>query len=928
MVRLAATARDDGRAHGLTDRGPDPAAAGRPARVANGAANGAVSSRMTPGVVAAGYAAVALLWVAISHTMLGGMGAPALLGEGFSFVLVTAVVLWRLLRRRDAALVRHERHLSRVRHRIEAMTEDFGHGTLLVQRGRIAFASSSVALMVGREAGDLLGRDPFELLHPDDVEPVRDRLAACLAAGQRQATVTARFRGADGTDRWVRGVFADHRDNPAVRGLVVNVHDIDDLQRREHLISALLRGATAIAEARTEREVCAAFLAACVDATGVRLGSVRLVSGELLVVTAVIADELQPRPWPLRCDGATLGARVVRTGEPVVLETPEDIAALPPGSVPDGVSSSAYIPMCTPGGGVGYLALASPAPQRYDAPTRDALLTFAQQAALAVERCRLEVAEAEAMVELTESARRAGAVHRMTESFSRAVRVHDVLDAAAEAIAEALQPQTVAAVGVDEQGRNTVVQRGEVRVEDAAARYGAYAALARQTFASGAARWYPDLRSIDADLDDPIAEGGPWRSGCVLPLRIDREVVGVLIVGFASERLWSVAERRSLVTIATLCAEAIRRARMHDAAEQAADQHRALSEQYERLFRTHPQPMMVYDVETFEILAVNDAMVHEFRYDDEAELLGCSGLDLLVDDEQRRRLQERVRRAATLHGIRRMGLQTMRRKDGSTFMADSTGHTAHRFGGRPARVVCLVDQTARVQAEADRRRLEERMVTVAEEERRRVAEDLHDGAVQSLAAAAMWLTSVRRQLERGEEPDLGHLGRAERGVIETIDELRTTMMRLYPPALDEMSLAEAIRNAVAESPLLAGLDVELEDNLHASLSGPVKAALYRVVVEALTNVRKHAGVRRSTVRLDEEDDVVDVRVIDGGVGIVDGGQARRKLAHLGLVSMRDRIALLGGDCSIERLSEAGGTVVRARVPIGAGAPRGAADGAR
>lgn len=921
MVRLAAAARnDDGTAPG---DGP----VRRDSAGVLGALRPTGSGRRTPGFVVLGYVALAVPWVLVSHSVLPGIDGPVLLVEGLAFVAVTSMALWRLLRRRDAALVRHERDLARVRLRIEAMTEDFGHGTLLVQRSRIAFASSSVAAMVGREAADLLGRDPFELLNPDDVEPARRTLQSISSGGQRQCTINARLRVPGGGERWMRGVVTDHSDNPSVRAVVVNVHDVDDLQRREHLISALLRGATAIAAAPTERAVCDAFLAACVDATGVRLGSVRLVRGELLVVVAAIADELQPRPWPLRCDGATLGAQVVRSGRPVFLERSEDRAGLPAGAVPDGVSSCAYIPMGTPNGSVGYLALASAEPQRYDAPTRDALLTFAQQAALAVERCRLEVAKADAIGALTEAARRAGAVRRVTGAFSRAVRVHDVLDAATQAIEDALQPQTVAAVGVDEHGENTVVQRGEVRIEDAAGRYAAYSGIARRVFQAGEARWYNDLRSIDADLDadldGAVRERGPWRAGCALPLRFDGEVVGVLIVGFVRERSWRDAERRLLETIGTLCAEAIRRARMHDAAEQAADRHRTLSEQYEQLFRTHPQPMVVYDVETFAVLAVNAAMVHEFRYGSERELVGRSALDLLGDEEQRQRLRLRAGREAPPRGIVRVELQRMVRKDGSTFVASSTGHTAERFGGRPARVVCLVDQTARVQAEADRRRLEERMVTVAEEERRRVAEDLHDGPVQSLAVAAMWLASVRRQLERGEPPDQGRLRQAETGVIDTIDELRSTMMRLYPPALDELSLAEAIRDAIAESPMLAGLDVALEDNLSAALAGPVKAALYRLVVEALTNVRKHAGVCHTTVRLDEADDAVEVRVIDGGVGVAAEAQAWRKAAHLGLVSMRDRITVLGGDCSIERVSEAGGTVVRARVPLGAGAAAGA-----
>jgi signal transduction histidine kinase len=144
------------------------------------------------------------------------------------------------------------------------------------------------------------------------------------------------------------------------------------------------------------------------------------------------------------------------------------------------------------------------------------------------------------------------------------------------------------------------------------------------------------------------------------------------------------------------------------------------------------------------------------------------------------------------------------------------------------------------------------------------------------------------------------------------------MMHLYPPTLDELSLADAIRDVLSDVSMLDGLKITLCDNLRHPVRGAVKTALYRVVVEALANVRKHAAASAVTIALDEHDEVIDLRVIDDGVGIADGVSSRPN--HLGLVTMRDRLLLLGGACRIEP-APGGGTVVRAVVPVGATAPR-------
>jgi two-component system NarL family sensor kinase len=203
------------------------------------------------------------------------------------------------------------------------------------------------------------------------------------------------------------------------------------------------------------------------------------------------------------------------------------------------------------------------------------------------------------------------------------------------------------------------------------------------------------------------------------------------------------------------------------------------------------------------------------------------------------------------------------------------------------------------------------LVTMREEERRRLRRDLHDGLGPTLAGLTLGIDTARA-LAAG-RPDLGELlVRLKAETQRAVTDVRRIVYGLRPPALDELglagSLSEEIGRLRSEAPkLVVTLDVPC-DGL-ADLPAAVEVACYRIVTEALTNVTKHAHAGRCLVRIQlDHGMLVDVR--DDGVGFPEGWRT-----GVGISSIRERVAELGGDLVIEPALPHG-TRIAARLPVG------------
>lgn len=214
-----------------------------------------------------------------------------------------------------------------------------------------------------------------------------------------------------------------------------------------------------------------------------------------------------------------------------------------------------------------------------------------------------------------------------------------------------------------------------------------------------------------------------------------------------------------------------------------------------------------------------------------------------------------------------------------------------------------------VRLTADLQRSREHLIMAREEERRRLQRDLHDGLGPALASLTLKLDAAGNLLRRDPAATEALLLELKTQTQATIIDIRRLVYDLRPLALDQLGLVAAIRQYAAAFRQLNGLQITLEapEQLPA-LSAAVEVAAYRIVQEALTNVASHAFAQTCLIRL-WLNHTLCLEVKDDGVGLPKDGRM-----GVGLASMRERAAEIGGSCVIEP-APSGGTRVVARLPL-------------
>ena len=197
-----------------------------------------------------------------------------------------------------------------------------------------------------------------------------------------------------------------------------------------------------------------------------------------------------------------------------------------------------------------------------------------------------------------------------------------------------------------------------------------------------------------------------------------------------------------------------------------------------------------------------------------------------------------------------------------------------------------------------------RVVAAADETRRRIERDLHDGIQQRLVSLALNLRAALSEVP----PELAQLAGELAGVAEGLgtvqDELREIARGIHPAILTEGGLGPALKMLARRS----GVPVKLDVRVPARLPQPVEVATYYVVSEALTNTAKHANASTARVDVELNEDVILASVRDDGNGGADAARGS------GLVGLSDRVEALGGTVTVCS-PRGGGTVVQLEIPL-------------
>lgn len=231
--------------------------------------------------------------------------------------------------------------------------------------------------------------------------------------------------------------------------------------------------------------------------------------------------------------------------------------------------------------------------------------------------------------------------------------------------------------------------------------------------------------------------------------------------------------------------------------------------------------------------------------------------------------------------------------------------------------IVVQDITGLKRAESAVRRLSGRLLQVRDDERRRLARDLHDSLGQTLTAIKMNLSYLGRDTSSLDERGRNAVAESNELVDNSLKEVRTLSHLLHPPMLDDVGLVAAIRWYANGFSQRSSIQVEL--NLPADLPRlptELETAVFRVVQESLTNVHRHSGSTTATVRLEREADLLHLYVIDQGCGIPpEKLSSRQETATIGvgLLGMRERLRQLRGQLEINSNSQ--GTSVHAIIRI-------------
>ncbi len=257
-------------------------------------------------------------------------------------------------------------------------------------------------------------------------------------------------------------------------------------------------------------------------------------------------------------------------------------------------------------------------------------------------------------------------------------------------------------------------------------------------------------------------------------------------------------------------------------------------------------------------------------------------------------------------------------RDEATIVSDESGAPLYWRG-------LMLDITAEKEAEEklrqsmdalrrtlqQRRELAVRLEGAQEEERRRIAADIHDDPIQVMSAVDLRLQLLAAEPSEVTAQELDELHRT---VQLSIERLRSLLFELRPLSLDREGLVVAIREYVAHTSATAGWTVDVEDRLQQEPPEDLRATLYRIVQEAVTNARKHAEAARVEVSISTVGDGILVQVHDDGRGFDPEGMDRPRPGHIGLATIYERSELAGGWCRVESRS-GDGTTVECWLPV-------------
>jgi len=358
-----------------------------------------------------------------------------------------------------------------------------------------------------------------------------------------------------------------------------------------------------------------------------------------------------------------------------------------------------------------------------------------------------------------------------------------------------------------------------------------------------------------------------------------------------------------------------------------------LSEERFRLLVEGVEDYAIYSMDPQGVITSWNAGAHRIKGYTAQEIIGQNFSRFYTPEDVKQNLPAKVLQSARDTG-HYVGEGWRVRKDGSRFwsnvvvtaLRDDTGNIIgfSKITRDTTERKVLMDRIQQhaedlEKAQQSLRRLSGQLLQVQDDERRRLARELHDGAGQILAALNMNLESLQEAIKDQIPPSLNHrLGESIRLANQVIKETRTLSYLLHPPLLDEAGLREALHWFVGGFIERSGIQTELEISPNfARLPRELEIAIFRIIQESLTNIHRHSGSAKASIRLALDGNQIFLTISDQGKGMpseatLEEPKKNRKLG-VGIAGMRERVLQLGGEFEVAAGNP--GTIIKAVFPI-------------
>jgi len=497
-----------------------------------------------------------------------------------------------------------------------------------------------------------------------------------------------------------------------------------------------------------------------------------------------------------------------------------------------------------------------------------------------------------------ESEKRLAALNAIASIANRSLQLQRVLEDVVDKVMEVMEADVAFMFRVDEHRGDLVleVHRG---VSDSFAaqlsRMKIGEGLNGRVAAEGKGMVVPDASS-DPRLTRQVVREEGIRSTLIAPIKYHGEVVGTASVGARQARNFTPEDVAFLTTIGDEIGIAIGNARLYEEQLRTAEQLRTSEENYRELFENARDAIWVQDVDGA-ILAANRECVELTGYGKE-ELVGMQAADLLPQNPEALKARTRLLAGQT---VDRPYEQALRRKDGREVVLQlSVSLITSEYGdvNRPLAFQCIArDVTEERRLHNNLRHYRRQVTTAQEEERKRIARDLHDETAQGLVALSQRLDSLAAGPRGLDQDSRRSLEGLQEQVDKLLGEVRRFSRELRPSVLDHLGLVPALEGLGSEIAEWQGIDIDTKaKGVVRRLSPEVELGLFRIAQEALHNVHKHAEASLVEILLEFAPDSVKVTVRDNGKGF----DVPERIAdlpvsgRLGLVGMQERADLLEG----------------------------------